>query len=247
MSIDGDVAEYVPDAALLTSTAEAGDPDAALELGLRLLTVPDPRIVVESERLVRRAVEQRPDHAASVAVLAILLARRFREDAATIDLILREEAMVWCDTALSLDPDCPVATAARALLVAGPDEPVEVTEGFSYYAVEISRMTTNSGDESHEVWILTDPAEVRTVASAQLADDIDLGPDGYDRGRVTAVQHGRPQHVVDLSTVVDGNGGLDWASVRLPELAVPVLPPGHPVPNDEVNVLHFGYNLVHDG
>jgi hypothetical protein len=247
VSIDGDIATYAPDASALAEAAEAGDPDAALRLGLRLLNVPRPAMVAASERWVRQAVERRPDHAPSVALLALLSARGFRENPVTVDLIVRDEGLAWCDRARDLDPDDPVAATARALLEAEVNEPIDVAEGFSYYAVEFSRMVTNSGDEFKQAWIVTDPSDVHVIVSAEVADGINLEPDGYDSGTITIVQHGQPEHVVDLAAIVDGDGGLDRASIRLPGLTAPVLPPGHPVPGDEEeDLLHFGYNLVRD-
>ncbi|WP_238006792.1 hypothetical protein KZZ52_24395 [Dactylosporangium sp. AC04546] len=153
---------------VLRQAADAGDPEAARELGHRLCVLEEairlerPDTVPEAEHWLRRSLAARPDDPVTATLLAGLLVRQHRTALELSSLYdgfgapgtgrvawlrslwgRRAEAFQWYRRALDADPAHAAAANGLALMVLHP----ESTDDFVYY----------TGEASHEYEYEDDP------------------------------------------------------------------------------------------
>ncbi|ASO18060.1 hypothetical protein FHR81_002456 [Actinoalloteichus hoggarensis] len=233
----------------LRGEAEAGDQQAARELGRLLCLTPtlddgdsaDDRW--PGEVWLRIALARRPDDTIAATLLASRLVQQvtamldgepsFDSDSAEEAIERRvDEARALYAGVLALDSTDPAAEAGSALL----DEVVEGEQtdpssiGYSYYLIEND---AGHGSTGHlEQLVATDPDELRWACGRWFDR---LG--GLAGFTMATYVDGEQVAVTDLGAVtLDADDQPDWTSVDIPPLPGEPLPVGHPV-----GPCHYGY------
>jgi hypothetical protein len=246
----------------LRTAADAGDLDAARELGRLLSLLPvDPAcydpltgpVSTWSELdWLRVVVEARPEDLTTANLLAGRLVQQigylkesWGDHENAIDA-LREEAEELYARVLRADPADPTARAGRARVAElfGHETEAEQHEEYTFLLAEYGYQSGGGGGSAYMV--VVDPGELRWALDVWLKmnegiwdEEVGLGGAWFT---LTTVDHGTVVNEIDLEEHI-ADGLLDWDSIIISTPAGPPLPTGHP---PLLNGLRhdFGYSEV---
>ncbi|MFC4912006.1 hypothetical protein [Actinomadura gamaensis] len=252
----------------LRAGAEAGDLDAALELGRLLCLLPvDPADLDRAgglqqswseERRLRTVAGARPGDRLAANLLAGCLTRQIHHlrdtrpgdrDALTSRRLEAERLYVHV---LAAHPDDPTARAGLARLgnLFSNELPTAPPGEYGYYLAECALVSGSGG--TVVTFVHADADELRWALDLWLRllgeemgedpelDDGDAAGLGADGFTLTTVVGGRALDTLDLEAhMVDRR--IDWDALSVPPLSAPPLPPGHPGRLEDLDYDH-GYS-----
>jgi hypothetical protein len=231
----------------LRTAADAGDLDAARELGRLLSLLPvdpacydpltGPAPAWSEQAWLRSVVDARPKDLATATLLAGRLVQQIgylaespgnHENA--LDA-LREEAERLYARVLNADPADPTARAglARVAGLFGHETETERHEGYAFHLAEYGYQSGGGGGSAYMV--VVDPGELRWALDVWLKlnegvwdEEVGLAGAWFT---LTTVDRGTAVQETNLEEHM-ATGLLDWDSIIIPAPAGPPLPTGHP-------------------